>query len=216
MKALLILVVPLLFISCGKKDGNNLEEVTQRELAVENDNLNRRAALLERDLARKQLFFSALEGTYEGSFSAGEKVFKTRVTLIPSLPPYTSNRVRTLEEVTADLNNLNFSIQTTSWNATGTAVAAGCIFGQVKPDYDNGQVTAAVDTCSNVYKINIYDSNEATTSDFPAKTSDVAINGQNLAKKIFSKEILKVNEIYVVIQPTLLAKTFIAILKRVE
>jgi hypothetical protein len=216
MKYLVLLLLPVFFISCGKKDSKDLEEKTQRELVVENQNMEVRAAVLEADLARKQLFFSALEGTYEGTFTAGEKVFKTRMTFIPSLPPYTSNRVRTLEEVTADLNNLFFSVQTTHWNAQGTAVAAGCIFGQVKPDYDNGQVSAASENCSNVYKVSFYDSSSIPSTDTPVKTSEIFEKSQVIAKKILNKEVSSVEEVYVIIQPTLLAKTFIAVLKRVQ
>ena len=216
MKFLVLLLLPFLLVSCGKKDSKDLEEKTHRELVVANENLDRRATFVEADLSRKQLFYMALEGTYEGSFMAGEKEFKTRLTFIPSLPPYESNRVRTLEEVTADLNNLSFAIQSTHWNSKGTAVAAGCIFGQVKPDYDNGQVVAASENCANIYKINIYDSSNISNSDLPVKTSEVFEKSQVLAKKILTKELLKVDEIYVVIQPTLIAKTFVAILKRVQ
>lgn len=216
MKYLVLLLLSTLLISCGKKDSKDLEEKTQRELVVANENTDKRAALLEFDLARKQSFFTALEGTYEGAFLAGDKEFKTRITFIPSLPPYVANRVRTLEEVTSDLNNLSFTIQTTHWNSKGTTVAAGCIFAQIKPDYDNGQVVSAAENCSNIYKVNLYDSNENSEGDTPVKTSVIVKRSQMLAKKIFNKKITKVEEIYVVIQPTLLAKTFTTILKRVQ
>ena len=215
MKHLSLIVTALLLASCGKPDAKNLEEVAQRELIVENVNLERRAAKLEIDLEKKQLFFTALEGTYEGSFKAGEKIFKTRMTFIPSLPPYTSNRIRTLEEITADLNNLYFSVQTTHWNSNGTAVAAGCIFSQMSPDYDNGQIVAATETCPNVYKVNMFDSSEST-EESPINTAELSRQSKILSKKISRKEIQKIEEIYIVIQPTLLAKTFTAVLKRVQ
>jgi len=215
MKILFLLSLSLMIISCGKKDDKNLEEKTQRELVVENENLERRATMLESDLARKQEFYTALEGTYEGTFFAGEKEFKTRITLIPSLPPYTSNRIRTLEEVTADLNALSFSLQTTHWNAKGTAVASGCIFSAIKPDYDNGQIAVAAENCPNVYKVSMFDSSDRS-EDGPIKTSEVLQKSRSISKKILNKEINEVSEIHVVIQPTLVAKTFIAVLKRVQ
>lgn len=216
MKQVLILFLSVLVASCGKPDAKNLEEKTQRELMVQNDNLDKRALQLETELSRKQFFFSALEGTFEGSFFAGEKEFKTRVTLIPSLPPYTANRIRTLEEVTADLGNLYFSIQTTHWNSKGTAVAAGCIFSQIRPDYDNGQVVAASGNCSNVYKISMYDSKEDEGSIESTKTGDILSKSQSISSKVLSKQMEKINEIHIVIQPTLVAKTFVTVLKRVQ
>lgn len=215
MKLLFLLLLSTLIVSCGKKDDKNLEEKTQRELVVENENLERRAILLENDLARKQEFYTAVEGTYEGNFMAGEKEFKTRMTLIPSLPPYTSNRIRTLEEVTADLNNLSFSLQTTHWNAKGTAVASGCIFSEIRPDYDNGQIAVAAESCANVYKVSLFDSSDRS-GEGPIKTSEVLQKSRSISKKILNNEIKEVNEIHVVIQPTLVAKTFIAVLKRVQ
>ena len=216
MKHLSMLLLSLIIISCGKPDSKNLEEKTQRELLVTNENLDKKAVALEAGLERKQLFFSALEGTYEGTFMAGDKEFKTRITFIPSLPPYTSNRIRTLEEVIADLNNLYFSVQATHWNSKGTAVAAGCIFSQVKPDYDNGQIVASSENCSNVYKVSLYDSSDRSTGDLPMKTSEIFVNSQDISKNVLSKEVQKINEIHIVIQPTLLAKTFTTILKRVQ
>ena len=203
-------------VSCGKPDAKNLEEKAQRELMVENENLDKRAMQLESELSRKQLFFSALEGTFEGSFFAGEKEFKTRVTLIPSLPPYIANRIRTLDEVTADLNNLYFSIQTTHWNSKGTAVAAGCIFSQIRPDYDNGQVVAASGNCANVYKVSMYESNEGESPMESLGASDILNKSQSISNKVLNKKMDKVNEIHVVIQPTLVAKTFLTVLKRVQ
>jgi hypothetical protein len=142
MKILLMLFLSMALASCGKPDAKNLEEKAQRELKVETDNTNKKALQLEADLSRKQLFFSALEGTFEGSFISEGKEFKTRITLIPSLPPYTANRIRTLDEITADLNNLNFSFQVRHWSLNGSGVPFGCIFNQIRPDYDNGQVVA--------------------------------------------------------------------------
>lgn len=216
MKYSILLFALFSFVSCGKKDSKELEEKTQRELIVGNDNMDRRAAVLEADLTRKQLFFTALEGTYEGIFMAGDKEFKTRLTFIPSLPPYIANRIRTQEEITADLNNLSFSVQTTHWNSAGTAVAAGCIFSQIRPDYDNGQVVAASENCSNIYKVSFFDSRIFPNGDFPAKNSEIVEKSQIIAKKILNKEVGQVDEIFIVIQPTLLAKTFTAILKRVQ
>lgn len=216
MKQLQMLFISLVIMSCGKPDSKNLEEKVLREISVENLNIDKKAMALESDLERKQLFFTALEGTYEGAFTAGDKEFKTRITFIPSLPPYTANRIRTLDEITADLNNLYFSVQTTHWNSKGTAVAAGCIFSQMKPDFDNGQIVAAAENCPNVYKVSLYDSSGDANGDSPVSTSKILVNSKIISKKVFTKEVQRINELFIIIQPTLLAKTFVTTLKRVQ
>ncbi len=223
MKILLLVISVVLFTACGKPDANNLEEKTQRELQVENGNLERKAQTLESDLRRKQNFFIALEGTFEGNLPVGDKEFKTRITLIPSLPIYNSNRVRTLEEITADLNNLFFTVQATHWNSKGSAVASGCIFSQARPDFLNGQTIATGENCANVYRISMYESNPKedalldevsieSLNNFP----EILAHSQNLSIKVLNKELNRIDQIHVVIQPTLVAKTFTTVLKRVN
>lgn len=212
MKNLTLIFVVIAAISCGKADQKNLEEKTLTELQVANDNQDKRARILEDDLAKKQQFFSSVEGTYEGSFLAGDKEFKTRLTIIPSLPPYTSTRTRTAEEIVADLNNLFFSIQTTHWNTKSSAVAAGCIFNQVRPDFQNGQINASAESCNNVYKISLYDSEVGTTN----FGGDILKTSKEVSNRVFLGSVRQVNELVVLIQPTLVSKTFEAKLKRIK
>lgn len=213
-KLILVLVGGCFVFSCGKTDSKNLEEKVQRELVVTNENLDKRALALENDLTLKQLFFSSLNGTFEGNLQVGEKVFKTRITFIPSLPPYTSTRIRTAEEIVSDLNNLFFSVQTTHWNSKGSAVAAGCIFGQIRPDYQNGQVNISGESCSNVYNVNMFNSELENRTNLDI--ANILEISKEISRKVLRGEIRQVDEIFLTIQPTLLAKTFLAKLKRVN
>lgn len=62
----------------------------EAELAANNANLAAKAHLMEADLATRQLFYQANRGTYEGALATERGEFKLRITLVPSLPPYTS------------------------------------------------------------------------------------------------------------------------------
>lgn len=212
MKKLLLIIV-LVAYGCGKPDSKNLEEKMQRELVVANENTDKKSIQLENELAVKQNFFSSLEGTFEGDLSAGEKIFKTRISLHPSLPPYSSRRVRTIDEVITDLNNLFFSVQTTHWNSKGTAVASGCIFSQVRPDLLTGTITISSEGCGNVYKLSLFSS-----SILEGKTENIETIkeiSKSLSLKVLTGDLRQIDEVYIVVQPTLVAKTFTAKLKRV-
>lgn len=215
MKNVILILLPVLFIACAKPDSSNLEEVKGREVEVENENLRKKAEVLEGDLARRQRLFSALKGTFEGTFTTGTKKFKKRITLVPSLPPYNAGRTRTLEEITSDLNNLYFTIQTTILNAENNSVVAGCILSQVRPDYDGGAVNAASENCSNIYLINLYDSLD-DSEELPSEKSSVPQMSQELAQKIFLNQLSVVDEVFVEMHPTLTDKTFLMVLKRVQ
>jgi hypothetical protein len=86
----------------------------------------------------------------------------------------------------------------------------------MRPDYDNGQVVAASGNCSNVYKLSMYESKEDESSTESLGAGDILNKSQGISNRVLSKQMGKVNEIHVVIQPTLVAKTFITILKRVQ
>lgn len=129
----------------------------EAELAVQNGNLFRRAAEMEEDLVRRQRFFQATRGTYEGTMTTDQATFNIRMTLVPSLPPYSANRTRTLDELTHDLTNLYFNVQVVQWNPKNTLSAVGCRVQSVRPDIVNGLIQIASENCPNFYSIKIAD-----------------------------------------------------------
>ncbi len=214
MKTFFLILLPLLILACAKPDQNNLEEVKGREVEVENENIRKKAQALEADLEKRQRFFSALQGEYVGTFKSGAKNFKAKMFFIPSLPPYEPGRVRTLDEITSDLTNLFFTIQIKLTNSDDIPVG-GCLIKQVKPNYKDGQVNAAADDCSSIYIVNLYNS-EGSRGDLSFEKPSVPGKSQEIAEKVLSKQISQVNEIFVVMQPTLTSASFLMVLKKVE
>lgn len=120
--------------------------------------LDARSRAMEADLETRQRFYQALEGTYEGALRLSQGDFKIRLTLSPSLPRYVpSDRVRTIEEVAADLNNLHLNVQIVQWNPLTHFGSVGCLVGNVRPDIIGGYVNVVSESCPNHYRFEISD-----------------------------------------------------------
>ncbi|MEW6057107.1 MAG: hypothetical protein AB1540_10875 [Bdellovibrionota bacterium] len=112
---------------------------------------------MEADLAKRHAFYSAAAGTYEGSFKISSTDYKIRLTFVPSLPPYTANRIRTIEEVTSDLTNLYFNVQVVQWNPKNNLSSVGCRIQSVRPDLVNGKINIASESCPNFFALELFD-----------------------------------------------------------
>lgn len=152
----------------------------QADIAEQNANLSRRSDEMESDLKVRHRFFQAVRGVYEGSLKAEKKEWQVRVTLVPSLPPYNVNRVRQLDEVASDLNNLYFNAQVVQWNPKDKSVATSCRVEHVRPDIVNGEVTIASENCPNLYFLQVAEGEEPS-----APTTDAA--SENDATKVAEK-----------------------------
>lgn len=126
-------------------------------ISAQNGNLAEKSQEMEADLTTRQLFYRAVRGTYEGSMSTEAGDFKVRITLVPSLPTYGVNRVRQLDEITADINNLYFNAQVVQWNPANKLSAVGCRIENVRPDLNSGEISIASSNCPNLYVLRISD-----------------------------------------------------------
>ncbi len=138
-----------------EKAGIEGEAAAQKQLQAENENLARRAKEMEADLAKRHRFYQAAKGTYEGVLKTEQGQFNIRLTLIPSLPPYVTDRVRALDEIVTDLTNLHFNVQVVQWNPANSQSAVGCRIEKVSPDMANGEITATSESCSNLYMLQL-------------------------------------------------------------
>ncbi len=147
-------------IGCGQND-KRLKEKTKIEgdalKEVENTNLSQKAESMERDLQRRHRFYQAIKGNYEGTISTKSGNFNIRVTLSPSLPPVTVSRVRQLEEIASDLNNLMLNTQVVQWDPNSANSAVGCRVTNVRPNIEKGELTISAEGCPNLYQIKIAD-----------------------------------------------------------
>ena len=127
----------------------------EEQMNIENGNLSSKAQKMEADLSNRHRFYQSISGTYEGKLTTEQGEFNIRLTLIPSLAPYQSDRIRQLEEITQDLNNLYFNVQIVQWSAENQLSSVGCRATGIRPDLTNGTISIASPDCANLYLLSI-------------------------------------------------------------
>lgn len=145
---------------CAQQDDNRLRERAELEgkatVQAEQDVLNERVKKMEADLATRHRFYQAINGRYTGHATAPSGLkYKIKLLFVPSLSPLPpTERVRTIEEVTYDLNNLHFNVEAISSDLT-EQVSAGCVFSDIRPDIPNGQIVLISSGCSLTYSMDL-------------------------------------------------------------
>ncbi|MBU6374356.1 MAG: hypothetical protein KGQ59_00005, partial [Bdellovibrionales bacterium] len=146
-------------------------------------------------LEQRHRFYQALKGKYEGSFQSEIGEINFRITFSPSLPPYRTDRVRQLEEISSDLNNLYLNIQVIQWNPSASTSAVGCRISQVRPDLMNGEITIAAESCPNLYRFKIAEASNSSTE-------DVAIQSRRMSQWISDGRMDRVEAVIGEVQPS--------------
>ncbi|MBI2521877.1 MAG: hypothetical protein HYV97_15785 [Bdellovibrio sp.] len=186
------------------------QEAARNGIAAEREYVDSKARAAEVDLERRQRFYQAVAGTYEGSIAGGnigingnsKNNFKIRLTLVPSLPRYVpKDRVRTWEEVTADLTGLFFKVQILQWNPESDYAAVGCVVDNVRPDIVNGVINIASEGCANIYNIQIAEENSA-------ENEVDAIMSAHMAEAIIDGKLESVTQIQGKMRPSSNANIF--------
>lgn len=160
LKISLMILFAISLVSCGNDD-KRLKEKTRMEgetlTSVENNNLAAKAAAMEKDLTRRHRFYQAVKGNYEGEIDSNLGSFKIRITLTPSLPPLQVDRIRQLNEIEFDLNNLMLNTQVVIWDPGSSSSAVGCRISNVRPNIETGELTLSDESCPNLYRIKVFD-----------------------------------------------------------
>lgn len=197
-KTLVTMSFMLALAGCGQ-DNKRLKEKTRMEgealTGVENAALATKAEAMEKDLTRRHRFYQAVKGDYEGTIQSSEGNFKVRITLSPSLAPIQTSRVRQLEEIASDLNNLMFNTKVSQWDPGSDSSPVSCIVSDIRPDLEKGEITIVKEGCANFYSLKIADPG----------TNAVA---RDLAKLILDNRLEEVQAIEGRIQPATNAKIF--------
>ena len=176
------------------------------QIQAENENLAYRASLMETDLATRQRFYQALRGKYEGDLQTEQGLYKVRITLVPSLPPYQANRVRLPEEIASDLNNLYFNAHVIQWNPSNTLSAMGCRVAHIRPDIRTGEVVIASENCSNLYTLSLSDPSPSAQS----------LGSVQLASRILEGALHKITALSGEVQPSTNAAIYRFNVQRIE
>ena len=200
-KIAFFLAATALWGGCAQQDVNKFKEKAQAEENAKTeagqDAVNAKAKAMEADLQRRHRFYQSLSGSYAGTFthSSGMK-FTTRLKLIPSLPPYVpTDRIRTLEEISADINNLYFNVQILHWSPGNSASATGCVFQEIRGNLEKGRVEAIRAECPNVYSVRIIDPEKSYQT-----REELEINSVLLAAKILNNEVNRVTLVKAIMQ----------------
>lgn len=194
-------------IEIAKAEGRAQAE---SEVVVGNDNLAVKAALMEADLTSRQLFYRAIKGTYQGKLVTDRGDYSIRITLVPSLPATVHSRVRQLEEIASDLNNLFFHVQVLQWNPENPLSSVGCRIENIRPDLATGEIAIASANCPNLYKLSVVDSSLSELN----QRFNVSELSSATAQAIHDGKISKLNEIRGEVHPTTNASIYTLEVKR--
>ena len=215
-------VISLLFvfstlIACSKNDDRMKEKAalegessTTSAVRVENDNLAKKAEKMEADLTKRHRFYQAIKGIYEGDIKTNLGSFRIRLTLTPSLAPVPVNRVRQLEEISADLNNLSLNAQVVQWDPNNANSAVGCRMSGIRPDIIKGELAISTETCPNLYLIKVGE-REFSGSSF--ENSEVAAR---ISMQLLSGDLSEVDSINGQVQPSTNASVFKFVASKVQ
>lgn len=205
MKAIFILTAILTVVSCSKDDKRlkeNAASESESQLKVENANLSAKAEQMEKDLKRRHRFYQAIKGMYEGDISTSFGTFNIRITLNPSLAPMNHNRVRQLDEITADLNNLMIHAQILQWDPKNEATAIGCRVSNIRPDIEKGTISISTESCPNLYQISV------TERGYPGSSSENTTMARRVAEQVLEGDLREIDSINGTVQPSTNASIF--------
>lgn len=159
MRLFLLFVFAFGLAACDKKDSSGTENHgkinREGELDAENRNLAERARLAEQDLRRRYRFYSGISNDFVGSFKINDNQYKMKMTFTPTLHVIDTDRVRTLEEIQYDLDNLYLNAQVVIWNEPNNIGTAGCVFEKVRPDIVSGELQLIANECPNRFVVTL-------------------------------------------------------------
>lgn len=189
------------------KERASAEGEAQKE--VENKNQAQKAMGMESELANRHIFYSALEGEYEGKIKIGNDNFNIKMIFARSILPYTGTRVRQLSEIELDLNNLFFYTKIVQWHPSDQTTAVGCQINGSRPNMDLGNMTLSSNDCSNFYQISF-----SEDGIFDEKLNSE--KSKNLSLKIKNNQLTNIPFLFGIIQPSNNAIKYSFIAKRVK
>jgi hypothetical protein len=221
MKRAIGLILILAALSgCREKDLSSVSETAGlqagQQVEAENQNRIKRASEMEADLGTRHRFYQGVRGIYEGTFETDSGTFNLRLTLIPSVPPYLSQRTRTVEEITYDLSNLHFSVQIVQWNPAHPLSAVGCRIEGVHPDLSSGEINIASENCPNVYQLKLTDSLGAKKENGKGLVPSSGRASEQVAESLLQGKLNHAEAIVGQIQPTTTAAIYYFTAERVK
>lgn len=151
----------LLIVSCSKGGDERLaekESIKSREqVEAENENQREWAEKMEKDLNQRKHFIQAVEGKFEGDLTVSGIDFNITANMISSIPINFSDRVRTLDEINYELENLTLTVNVKMENPRIPNSGVSCTIEGHRPDIKNGIIKMISDSCKNIFRLSLSD-----------------------------------------------------------
>ncbi len=213
MKIFCLLIIAIALSACDQK--SSPDDAKERARAEEeagndvaNENLANRAKKMEEDLRKRYRFYSGVSHDYFANFNIGNNKYKAKLTFTPTLHIVETDRVRALEEIQEDLNNLYLNAQVVIWSDPDTIGANGCVFEKNRPDITTGKIQLVSTECPNRFAMKL------TVPNTPSNERD--LTSKLLAEALLSGTQNKVDYIYSQVNSKFNPNSYEITFKRVE
>jgi hypothetical protein len=162
MKKLIILAITFLsIVGCSKGGDERIaeqENIRSREqINAQNENNQEWADKMEKDLNKRKYFIKSIEGTFRGDLAVEGIDFVIKAMISPSIPISFSDRIRTLQEINYELENMAINLHIKLENPRVSNSAVSCTIEGYKPDVDKGMINIISESCKNIFKLLLSD-----------------------------------------------------------
>jgi len=217
------LAAPLLLAGCNfgdeKVDARLKERVGQEAEQTQVKEREARENLvheMEADLRERHRVYQGLRGQFAGVIEIDRDQYSVAAEFVPVVIPFDSaTRVRTPDEVSADLQNLAVDTRVVIRDQSTNALLANCHGPNVKLDLSHGTMSWLSDssTCSNLF--GLFMSPEVAIPDHRS-VSEVKEASKILAEQIRAGNEPVVKSIVLRMRPSNSSEDFVFVLKKVE
>jgi hypothetical protein len=215
MKQIILFTFIILCISACSKGGDDRlaeqEKIRSKEqINALNKNQKEWANKMEKDLNQRKYFIKAIGGTFKGEVAVEDLYFAIKTELSPSIPIMFSDRVRTLDEINYEFENLGINISVKIENPRVPNSAVSCTVEGYKPNIEKGLINIISESCKNIFKFMLSDD---VVKKNPMKVKSRA---RTLAKSIRRNEITSIDILNGIFESSASTKEYQFSLKRIN
>tara|TARA_Y100001936_G_scaffold253695_1_gene320141 strand:+ start:2097 stop:2738 length:642 start_codon:yes stop_codon:yes gene_type:complete len=194
VKNLIIILPCVLLLSCSKGGDDRLAEQAdiqaREQYQAQNENQKMWAEKMEEDLNKRKRFIQAIEGDFFGEVDVQNISFDINARFVSSIPIAFPSRVRTLDEINFELQNLNLNLFVKLENPRVPNSAVTCVVEGYRPDVNKGVINIITESCKNSFHLSISDSTLDVRSD-EARLKD----SRSLAAQVTSGSVSRVEKV---------------------
>ncbi len=163
-KKIFIFVCLIGLVGCGDSKEDYQQSLAEQEQISSQQQIEaarieqeRKAGEMEKYLNKRKVFIQAIEGEFSGDLSIESSEFRISLEIIPSLPIEFHDRVRQLEEIAFEIENLSLNLKIKMENPKVPNSATSCNIVNYKPNLEKGIINVITNECKNVFKFILSD-----------------------------------------------------------